>query len=158
MSGHKHDPRPYAQQGAKLKRMRKKKGWSQKTVNGMLGASTSDFELGRRFPDEALQKKIFQIFGKNPWESVKQVSKKPDVEATPKFQTTYVYQSVPVSVGQKVRRQPTVVLEENGDRWRDGTVVYVHPSGKWHTVEFECRNGRWRESFWPDTVRVSYTK
>jgi len=58
--------------------------------------------------------------------------------------------------GMSVTRRSNILgneqLEQNGKRLKKtmtGTVIYVHPAGRFHTVEFELRYGRTiRESFW----------
>lgn len=57
-------------------------------------------------------------------------------------------------VGQKVVRVPlTIQVMVDKPRLRleirpmRGTVVYVHPKGRYHTVEFETPGGPIRESF-----------
>jgi len=38
--------------------------------------------------------------------------------------------------------------------FREGAVVYRHPEGRFVVVEFQGKLGRFRESFWPEEVRV----
>lgn len=60
-----------------------------------------------------------------------------------------------MKVGDKVRRVPVTFgeYEEERDEKRrhktamNGTVVYIHPKGRYHTVEFETKNGAVRECF-----------
>ena len=58
----------------------------------------------------------------------------------------------PVTVGQKVARCPITFSDrENGAnsprKTMSGVVVYVHPQGRYHTVEFELWGGKVKESF-----------
>lgn len=55
-------------------------------------------------------------------------------------------------IGQKVTRWPVGFCErsEEGNKTPKplkGTVIYIHPKGRFHTVEFELRGGKIRESF-----------
>lgn len=55
-------------------------------------------------------------------------------------------------IGQKVARQPETITEREGSRYAplktlSGRVVYIHPRGRYHTVEFRLRGGTIRESF-----------
>ena len=54
-----------------------------------------------------------------------------------------------VRPGDTVTRQPiTIAADRNGRTpYRRGTVVYVHPSGRYHTVEFGEGGTAFRESF-----------
>ena len=57
-----------------------------------------------------------------------------------------------MKVGDKVTRTPvTINPKEQGDRGfrkaMSGRVVYIHPKGRYHTVEFQLRGGTFRESF-----------
>lgn len=36
-----------------------------------------------------------------------------------------------------------------------GRVVYVHPEGRFATLEFQGVNGKLRESFWPEELTVN---
>lgn len=57
-----------------------------------------------------------------------------------------------MKLGQIVTRYPETVCELD-DKARTikkpmkGRVVYIHPKGRYHTVEFELRGGTVRESF-----------
>ena len=55
-------------------------------------------------------------------------------------------------IGQEVSRIPESFYERLGDRNTPkrpmvGRVVYIHPSGRYHIVEFALRGGRVRECF-----------
>mgnify|MGYP006920900656 FL=1 len=55
-------------------------------------------------------------------------------------------------IGQKVQRYPETFFEREGEknapkRPMTGTVVYIHPLGRFHIVEFELRGGKVQESF-----------
>lgn len=56
-----------------------------------------------------------------------------------------------MQVGDKVKLVPSVLVDEcnhKGSKPLKGTVVYVHPKGRFYTVEFPCPFGRsFRESF-----------
>lgn len=57
-----------------------------------------------------------------------------------------------MKIGQKVTRYPETFFEREGEknapkRAMPGVVVYIHPRGLYHTVEFELRGGKVRESF-----------
>lgn len=57
-----------------------------------------------------------------------------------------------VKVGQKVTRYPETFFEREGERNTpkrpmQGVVVYIHPEGRFHIVEFELRGGKVQESF-----------
>lgn len=57
-----------------------------------------------------------------------------------------------MKAGDKVTRQSATLTHEgkNGKpvgTTMTGTVVYVHPKGRFHTVEFQVRGGTVRESF-----------
>lgn len=58
-----------------------------------------------------------------------------------------------MKIGDKVQRMPETFghYEETGEGKRKkmltGTVVYIHPAGRYHTVEFEVAGGKIRESF-----------
>lgn len=57
-----------------------------------------------------------------------------------------------VKVGERVRRAPITVFdtEREGNsrpKLQSGVVVYVHPKGRFHVVEFQSRTGTMRESF-----------
>lgn len=58
-----------------------------------------------------------------------------------------------MKIGQKVTRIPETFFErEEGERKKGrvkmtGTVVFIHPRGRFHTVEFKTRGGVLRESF-----------
>ena len=56
-------------------------------------------------------------------------------------------------IGQKVLRVPVTFYntDKNGEKNNmtplPGRVCYIHPKGRYHTVEFETRGGKVRESF-----------
>lgn len=55
-------------------------------------------------------------------------------------------------VGDKVKRVPVSLKFENKQgkmtsRAIIGTVVYIHPKHRWHTVEFKTAGGPIRESY-----------
>lgn len=55
-------------------------------------------------------------------------------------------------VGDKVLRCPETFFERENDgkspkRPIKGVVVYVHPQGRYHTVEFDLMGGKVQESF-----------
>ena len=55
-------------------------------------------------------------------------------------------------LGQKVVRRPETFNGSDTDlkekfRTLSGKVVYIHPEGRYHTVEFELPGGKARESF-----------
>lgn len=57
-----------------------------------------------------------------------------------------------VKIGQKVMRYPDTFFEREGERNTPkravpGVVVYIHPKGRYHIVEFELRGGKVRETF-----------
>lgn len=63
-----------------------------------------------------------------------------------------------MKIGDRVQRVPETFgeMEEIRDRNRkrkarsrayDGTVIYIHPLGRFHVVAFETRGGTIRESF-----------
>lgn len=55
-----------------------------------------------------------------------------------------------LKVGDKVKRRPETFHDPEEGRWAmmEGTVVYIHPEGRYHTVEFSFGYGRKaRESF-----------
>lgn len=57
---------------------------------------------------------------------------------------------LPVRVGDTVTRQAisfSGASEGYGRKTRTGTVVYVHPQGRFHTVEFGFSRGSVRECF-----------
>lgn len=57
-----------------------------------------------------------------------------------------------MKIGQIVERLPETICEMD-DKARAikkplrGRVVYIHPKGRYHTVEFELRGGKVRETF-----------
>lgn len=59
-----------------------------------------------------------------------------------------------MTVGQKVMRLPQTFDDFDFKKNRSvrrpirGTVVYIHPKGRFHVVEFELAGGKVRESFW----------
>ncbi len=55
-----------------------------------------------------------------------------------------------MKIGQKVTRYPVSFSEPDGKKGQKpmtGTVVYIHPLGRFHIVEFELRGGKVQESF-----------
>lgn len=57
-----------------------------------------------------------------------------------------------MNIGERVVRHPitcyAVPPRPDFARPREGTIVYIHPQGRYHTVEFEDESGRkFRESF-----------
>lgn len=57
-----------------------------------------------------------------------------------------------MKVGQKVVRYPETFWERERDRNSpkrplSGKVVYIHPKGRYHTVEFDLPGGKVRENF-----------
>ena len=57
-----------------------------------------------------------------------------------------------MKLGQKVRRTPLSLFQEmkdgkQGRRPMIGKVVYIHPEGRYHLVEFEVWGGTVRECF-----------
>lgn len=57
-----------------------------------------------------------------------------------------------MKIGQKVRRVPLNLTQtaDNGKQERrpmTGKVVYIHPEGRYHLVEFEVWGGTVRECF-----------
>lgn len=55
-----------------------------------------------------------------------------------------------LKVGDKVSRKPITfggAEETLRPRTRSGTVVYIHPKGRYHVVAFEVGHGVLRESF-----------
>lgn len=63
-----------------------------------------------------------------------------------------------MTVGEKVTEQPyfgsAYGMMEHMSGLLTGTVVYIHPLGRFYTVEFTSGRGiSWRESFFPQSVR-----
>lgn len=55
-----------------------------------------------------------------------------------------------MKIGDIVTRRPVTFYEELVGKTRPtmkGRVVYIHPKGRYHTVEFQLRDGVLRESF-----------
>lgn len=57
-----------------------------------------------------------------------------------------------MKIGDKVSRIPVTFMSvDKGQKIRTrrktGTVVYIHPKGRYHTVEFDTNGGPIRESF-----------
>lgn len=57
-----------------------------------------------------------------------------------------------MEIGDRVRREPVTFMlsEEKGPGHRptvEGTVVWIHPKGRFHTVEFHTPGGPVRECF-----------
>lgn len=63
-----------------------------------------------------------------------------------------IYVGPPVKVGDVVTRR-SVSLSDHSTTWEKrakemtGIVVYIHPKGRFHTVEFNCRGNILRECF-----------
>lgn len=54
-----------------------------------------------------------------------------------------------MKIGQKVTRYPVSFSEPDGKKGQKpvtGTVVYIHPLGRFHIVQFELRVGRYRRA------------
>lgn len=63
-----------------------------------------------------------------------------------------------MEIGQKVSCTPLTFtadpLYKNLEK-KTGRIVYIHPRGRWVTVEFTAKNGvKLRESFAPEDVTV----
>lgn len=63
-----------------------------------------------------------------------------------------------MTVGDKVTERPyfscAYGLMDNLSGLRSGVVVYIHPQGRFYTVEFTSDRGNsWRESFYPMHLR-----
>lgn len=55
-----------------------------------------------------------------------------------------------VQLGERVRRRPktfTCSIDKGATRAMEGLVVFVHPEGRFHVVEFQTLGGPVRESF-----------
>ena len=58
-----------------------------------------------------------------------------------------------MKIGQKVLRVPETFFDSDPKEGKasrhplTGTVVYIHPQGRYHVVEFETRGGPVREAF-----------
>lgn len=54
-----------------------------------------------------------------------------------------------VQLGERVRRIPITLscTVDKSARPMEGKVVYIHPKGRFHTVEFQAMGGPVRESF-----------
>lgn len=54
-----------------------------------------------------------------------------------------------VSLGERVRRKAITMCgtDSKGPKPMEGRVVYIHPRGRFHTVEFPTMGGPVRESF-----------
>lgn len=57
-----------------------------------------------------------------------------------------------MKIGQKVQRFPVSFSEQDGKKGEakrpmTGTVVFIHPKGRFHIVEFQVRGKAVRESF-----------
>lgn len=61
-----------------------------------------------------------------------------------------------MKIGDLVKRRPTLECEKNRSGkippMMVGTVIYIHPAGRFHVVEFNFNNGKLRESFRNDEV------
>lgn len=58
-------------------------------------------------------------------------------------------ENVFVRMGERVRRIPGTLscAVDKSARPMEGKVVYIHPKGRFHTVEFQTMGGPVRESF-----------
>lgn len=58
-------------------------------------------------------------------------------------------ENVFVRMGERVRRIPGTLscAVDKSARPMEGRVVYIHPKGRFHTVEFQTMGGPVRESF-----------
>lgn len=59
-----------------------------------------------------------------------------------------------MQTGERVSKTPYILVDDFGRRDRrpiPGTVVYVHPKGRWYTVLFDAG---FRESFWTDLPKI----
>lgn len=55
-----------------------------------------------------------------------------------------------IELHKTVRRMPSIHIGDNGHRVggkMEGTVVYIHPKGRFHVVQFNFPGGSFRESF-----------
>lgn len=57
-----------------------------------------------------------------------------------------------MKIGERVRRKPETIYDYDKSgkqvcRTREGTACYIHPRGRFHTVEFRTRGGVIRECF-----------
>ena len=55
-----------------------------------------------------------------------------------------------LQIGDKVMRMPTTLIGKDGKRIDgpiSGTVVYIHPRGRFHVVRFDFKFGGFCESF-----------
>lgn len=61
-----------------------------------------------------------------------------------------------MKIGDRVNRRPTLKCENNSSSkippMMLGTVIYIHPAGRFHVVEFNFNYGNVRESFRNDEV------
>lgn len=67
----------------------------------------------------------------------------------PKERKCDVKGNVFVQLGERVRRIPGTLrcAVDKSARPMEGKVVYIHPKGRFHTVEFQTMGGPVRESF-----------
>lgn len=67
----------------------------------------------------------------------------------PKERKCDVKGNVFVQLGERVRRIPGTLrcAVDKSARPMEGKVVYIHPKGRFHTVEFQTMGGPLRESF-----------
>lgn len=56
-------------------------------------------------------------------------------------------------VGKSVTLKPSISDSKN-EKPVTGTVAYIHPSGRFYTVEFKSSKGRYTESFTPSNEQV----
>ena len=55
-----------------------------------------------------------------------------------------------IELHKTVRRMPSIHIEKDGSKSGGpiiGTVVYIHPQGRFHVVRFDFPFGSFRESF-----------
>lgn len=56
-----------------------------------------------------------------------------------------------LKIGSRVRRKISCLTEKvdghNVSREEDGTIIYIHPAGRFYTVEFQLAGGTIRESY-----------
>lgn len=56
-------------------------------------------------------------------------------------------------VGQRVSLKPSCSDNKN-EKPVNGTITYIHPSGRFYTVEFKTNKGKYTESFTPTNQEV----
>ncbi len=55
-----------------------------------------------------------------------------------------------LTIGKEVKRMPSIHIDEQGRRTAGtvkGEVIYIHPRGRFHVVQFTFPGGSFRESF-----------